>query len=52
MCHKKPLFWYICTSNHMFGRAIRDKLPVCIFENFEAAEVKRQQFQNFQKLQE
>ena len=52
VCHKKPLFRHICTSNHMFGRAIRDKLPVCIFENFEAAQVKRQQFQNFQKLQE
>ena len=24
----------ISTSNHMFGRAIWDKLPVCIFENF------------------
>ena len=52
VCHKKPLFRHICTSTHMFGRAIRDKLPVCIFENFEAAQVKRQQFQNFQKLQE
>ena len=26
---------FICTSNHMFGREIRDKLPECIFENFE-----------------
>ena len=25
----------ICTSNHMFGRAIWNKLPDCIFENFE-----------------
>ena len=27
----------ISTSNHMFGRAIWDKLPKCIFENFEIA---------------
>ena len=25
----------IFTSNHMFGRAIWDKLPKCIFENLE-----------------
>ena len=31
----------IRTSNHMFGRAIWDKLPKCIFENFEIARVKR-----------
>ena len=30
----------IITSNHMFGRAI-DKLPECIFENFEIARVKQ-----------
>ena len=24
----------IGTSNYMFGRAIWDKLPVCIFESF------------------
>ena len=47
--------WYnllaksICTSNHMFGRVILDKLPKYIFENFEIAWVKRGQFQNFQK---
>ena len=47
--------WYnflaksISTSNHMFGRAIWDKLPKCIFENSEIALVKRGQFQNFQK---
>ena len=46
--------WYhllaksISTSNHMFGRAIWDKLPKCIFENFEIAWVKPGQFQNFQ----
>ena len=39
----------ICTNNHMFGRAIRDKLLEGIFENFEIARVKRGQFQNFQK---
>ena len=33
----------------MSGRAIWDKLPECIFENFEMAQVKRGQFQNFQK---
>ena len=30
----------ISTCNHMFGRAIWDKLPECIFENFEIARVK------------
>ena len=39
----------ISTSNHMFGSAIWDKLPKCIFENSEIARVKRGQFQNFQK---
>ena len=33
----------------MFGRAIWDKLPKCMFENFEIARVKQGQFQNFQK---
>ena len=33
----------------MFGRAIWDKLPESIFENFEIARVKRQNFQNFKK---
>ena len=32
----------------MFGRAIWDKLPECIFENFEIAWIKRGQFQTFQ----
>ena len=32
----------ICTSDHMFGRAIWD-------ENFEIARVKRGEFLNFQK---
>ena len=35
----------------MLGRAIWDKLPECIFENFEIARVKREQFQIFQKRQ-
>ena len=39
----------MCTSNHMFGRAIWNKLPECIFENFEITRVKRGQFRNFQK---
>ena len=42
----------INTSNHMYGRVIWDKLPDCIFENFDTARVKRGQFQNFQKTRE
>ena len=34
----------------MSVRAIWDKLPECIFKNFEIATVKLGQFQNFQKL--
>ena len=47
--------WYnllaksIITSNQIFGRAIWDKLPKCIFENSEIAREKRGQFQNFKK---
>ena len=33
----------------MFGKAMWDKLPECIFKNFEITLVKRGQFQNFQK---
>ena len=36
-------------SDHIFGRAIWDKLPERIFGNFEFAWVQREQFQNFQK---
>ena len=43
------LKFLLCTSNHMYGKAIWDKLPECIFGNFEIARVKRGQFQNFQK---
>ena len=43
------LVWMIRSSNHMSGRAIWDKLPACIFENFDIARVKREQFQNSQK---
>ena len=32
---------HICTTNHMFDRAIWDKLPECIFENFEITRVKQ-----------
>ena len=39
----------ISISNHMFEKAIWDKLPECIFENLETAQVKRRQFQNVQK---
>ena len=47
--------WYnllatsISTSNHMFGRAIWDKLPKYIVEISEVAWVKQRIFQNFQK---
>ena len=34
----------------MFGWAIWDKLPECIFENFEIAGVKQGQFQKFWKI--
>ena len=34
----------ISASNHMFGRAVWDELPECIFENFKIARVKRGQF--------
>ena len=33
----------------MLGRAIWDKLPLCILENFGIAQVKREQFQIFEK---
>ena len=33
----------------MLGRVIWDKLPECIFQNFEITQVKREQFQTFQK---
>ena len=36
----------------MFGRAIWDKLPECIIENVEIAQVKQGQFLNFQKSRE
>ena len=32
----------ISTNNHMFRRAIWDKLPECILVNFEIARVKRE----------
>ena len=35
----------------MFGRAIWDNLPKCIFENFEIARVKQGQFQNFKNYE-
>ena len=34
----------ISTSNHMFGRAVWDEWPECIFENFKIARVNRGQF--------
>ena len=44
------LVYFISTSNHMFGRAIWDKLREYICGNFEKAGVKPGKFQNFQKL--
>ena len=41
------LLTLISTSNHMFARAIWDKLPESIFENFEIAQVEWGQFQIF-----
>ena len=46
----------VCTChdihiNHLFVRAIWDKLPKCIFEKFEIALVLLSQFQIFQKSQ-
>ena len=41
LCHKRDhliitaVDGSICTSNHMFGRTIWDKLPKCIFEKLE-----------------
>ena len=35
----------------MFGREIWEELPECIFENFEIARVKREQFQNFKNIE-
>ena len=52
---KNYFMWYnllaksISTSNHMFRRAIWDKLPKCNVENSVIAWVKQGQFQNFQK---
>ena len=42
----------ISTINHMFRRAIWDKLPECIFENFEIARVKQGQKSISQKSPE
>ena len=42
-------FRLISNNNHIFGRAIWNKLPKCIFQNFEISQVKQGQFQNFQK---
>ena len=36
----------MCTCNHMFGRAIWDEFPECIFENFEIARVNFKIFKN------
>ena len=46
---KQKLALKISTSNQMFGRAVCDKLPECIFESFEIARVKQGQLLNFQK---
>ena len=49
LCVNQRLCEWISTSNHMFGRAIWVKLPKWIFEIFGIAQVKRGQFQNFNK---
>ena len=41
----------VSTSNYMSGRAIWDKMPEYIFENFWNCPSKMKQFQNFQKSQ-
>ena len=48
--NKSNSTYIISTSNHMFGRAICDKLPKCIFENFEIARVKRRVISKFSKI--
>ena len=48
-CMIYHIHYDISTSNDMLGRTILDKLPECIFENFEIARVKQGQFQIFQK---
>ena len=37
----------ISSSDHMFGRAIWDKLPEYIFENFEIARLNEDNFKLF-----
>ena len=43
-------FLMICSSNHMFGRAIWNKLPGCSFGNLKIAPVKRGQFSKCSKI--
>ena len=43
-------FGTFITSNYMFEKAIWDKLPECIFLNFDIARIKQGQFENFRKL--
>ena len=38
---KMLILLQLSTSNHMFGRAIWDKLPEPIFENFEISRLKQ-----------
>ena len=40
---------WVCTSNHMLRRAIWDKLPEGVFENFEIARVNRRQLKKKKK---
>ena len=49
LCVNQRLCEWISTSNHMFGREIWDKLSKWIFENFQIAQVKCGQLQNFNK---
>ena len=41
MINSSFMCYLISTANHMFGKAIWDKLPECIFENFEISKFKK-----------
>ena len=50
--HRSPLEIFEegnLTINDIFVRGICNKMPKCIFNNFEIAHVKQGQFQSFQK---
>ena len=49
-CFERLLSLSISTSNQIFGRSIWDKLPKCIFGNFEIALVKQWAISQFLKI--